>query len=740
MDEIVNLMEIRGNVENIIYRNEENGYCVASVVLDDGGETAIVGTMPFLGAAEYITARGNYVNHPEYGMQFAVEYLERALPKEAVGMYEYLASRAIKGIGPKTARLIVEEFGADTFDIIASQPEELVKIKGISREKAMDISYSFNQQNTMKMILDFLLKYELPLGFAAGLYQEYGEHAVKIIKDDPYLLCKERFDLSFDRADSVAADLGIEGDTPIRLRAAILYELTFNLQSGHVFIPRNKLIKIAAGLCGENEESVEQQLDWLCETGSVVEEIISDKRICYLQNYYSYENFVAQSVVRLAKMKLEKPKDLDKQCEKVQSGLSIFLNEEQKNAMTAPFENGISVITGGPGTGKTTAILGLIKLFEHYNMKITLAAPTGRAAKRVTELCGMEAKTIHRLLEGTYSKQEGIMRFKRNLENPLDTDVLIIDEGSMVDMKLAASVFYALKPHTRVVFVGDRDQLPPVGSGAFFSDIVESRYVYATRLSYVFRQGEGSKIVENAHCINSGIYPDLDLNRGDFYFAEVKSSKGATDNIVSLMCDRIPKAFGIDTSEIQVICPTRQMSCGTYSLNKLLQQRINPSKNKKNELKFGSVEFRTGDRVMQIKNNYDILWVKLDTGEVGSGIFNGDTGIITEIDKSSGVMKIVFDEREAAYSFDQLGQIEHAYAITVHKSQGSEYDAVIIPVFEMPERLRNRSILYTAVTRAKKLLILVGARDVVENMVDSNNKNKRYSALKTRIRYYYENS
>ena len=735
-----NLIEIRGTVTNIIYRNEENGYCVANVELDDGGETVIVGTMPFLGAAEYISAQGNYTNHSEYGMQFAVAVLDRKLPSELKGIYDYLSSRTVKGIGPKTARLIVDEFGDRTFYVLANEPEKLCVIKGITREKAMDMSYSFNQQNTMRLILDFLLRFELPLKLASSIYSEYGEHAIKILTDNPYLLCSERFEISFDKADEIAKKLDIGPQSAIRLRAALIYELTFNLQSGHVFIPEAKLLDITRMLCDGDYFRMRQELDYLYSTGDVVRDVVADKVISYLRNYHTYENFVAESIVRLSKMKLVKPADFDKICNEIQSNLSITLNDEQKEALSAPFEHGISVITGGPGTGKTTTIQGLIRLFEHYGMTIALAAPTGRAAKRMTELCGVESKTIHRLLEGTYSKKDGVMRFMRNLENPLDIDVLIVDEGSMVDMKLASSLFYALKHHTRVVFVGDKDQLPPVGSGTFFSDIVDSKYVHAIKLNYVFRQGNGSAIVENAHYINAGLYPDLSRNKGDFYFASVMTPKGATDNIVSLMAERIPRAFGIQPENIQVITPTRQMRCGTMSLNKMLQNVLNPMKGVSREIRFGSVVFRINDRVMQIKNNYDIVWVNPNTGEIGTGVFNGDTGIITAIDKSAGLMTVIFDDKEVNYSFDELNQIEHAYAITVHKSQGSEYDAVILPLFEVPERLMNRSILYTAITRAKKLLIIVGKEEYVNMMVDSNNKNRRYSALKTRIRYYYENT
>ena len=731
-------MEIKGVVSNIVYKNEENGYCVAGVELDDGGETVIVGTMPFLGVSEEIWAQGSYVNHPEYGMQFSVVVFERKMPSDLKGICDYLSSRVIKGIGPKTARQLVDTFGRETFDVIAHMPEKLTQIRGISREKAYEISDSFNRQNVMQMILNFLLQHQLPMAFAAGLYKEFGENAIKIISADPYVLCWERFGLDFHVADEVAKVLEIRDNDPVRLKAALVYELTFNLGSGHIFIPEDKLLEITHKLCGADFTELRREIDQLYENGELVRDTVAEKPVCYLRNYHGYEDFVAQSIVRLAKMVIQSPPDFDKVCKRVQANLSMTFAAEQIEALKAPFENALTVITGGPGTGKTTTILGLMELFDHYKMSVCLAAPTGRAAKRMTELCGREAKTLHRLLEAGYSREDGVMRFKRNLENPIETDILIIDEASMVDMKLAAAVFFALKHHTRVILVGDKDQLPPVGSGNFFKDLIESKYVPSVALTYIFRQGQDSRIVTNAHLINQGQYPDLATNKGDFYFAAVKSGQSATSNIVSLMCQRIPKTFGIPSSDIQVISPTRQMSCGTFALNRLLQNELNPSSAFVPEIRFGSVIFREGDRVMQIKNNYDVIWVKSDTGEAGSGIFNGDAGVITKLDKQGGMMVVLFDDsREAAYTLDELDQLEHAYAITVHKAQGSEYDAVILPLFEMPQRLANRSILYTAVTRAKKLLIIVGSPEVVAQMVDINSKNKRYGALKSRIRRYY---
>lgn len=732
------LLEIKGVVSNIVYKNEENGYCVAGVELEDGGETVIVGTMPFLGVSEEIWAQGSYVNHPEYGMQFSVVVFERKMPSDLKGICDYLSSRVIKGIGPKTARLIVDTFGRETFDVIAHMPEKLCQIRGISREKAGEISDSFNRQNVMQMILNFLLQHELPMFFAAGLYKEFGENAIQLISSDPYVLCWERFGLDFHRADEVAQNLGIRDNDPVRLQAALIYELTFNLGSGHTFIPEDKLLEITHRLCGAEFSELRAELVQLCDLGRVVRDTVAEKTVCYLRDYHGYEDFVAQSVVRLIKTTICSPPDFDKVGKAVQGSLSITFAPEQIAALKAPFEHALTVITGGPGTGKTTAILGLMDLFDHYKMSVCLAAPTGRAAKRMTELCGREAKTLHRLLEAGYSREDGIMRFKRNLENPIETDVLIIDEASMVDMKLAAAVFFALKHHTRVILVGDKDQLPPVGSGNFFKDLIESKYVPSVSLTHIFRQGHDSRIVTNAHCINQGQYPDLSANQGDFYFAAVKSGQSAVNNIVSLMCQRIPKTFGIASADIQVISPTRQMSCGTVALNRTLQQELNPSSAYVPEVRFGSALFREGDRVMQMKNNYDIIWVKPDTGEAGSGIFNGDAGVITKIDKQAGMLVIAFDDnREAAYSMEELDQLEHAYAITVHKAQGSEYDAVILPLFEMPNRLANRSILYTAVTRAKKLLIIVGTAEIVAQMVDTNSKNKRYGALKSRIRRYY---
>lgn len=738
MDEL-NVLKIDGVISNIIFKNEDNGYCVAAAQLIDGGEVVIVGTMPFLGESETISAVGNFINHPEYGSQFAISSYERTLPADLNGICTYLSSKTIKGIGPKTARQIVDLFGKDSFDVIANQPEKLCKIRGISLEKARDISASFAKQNIMRMVLEFLIRYHLPLYHGAGIYQSYGENSINILHSNPYVLCDEKYGLGFNTVDDIARELEILDESPVRIRAALLYELSFNLQSGHVFIPRDKLLEITNRLCGVSTELIEHELAELCELGDIVSDIVAEREMCYLSEYYKFESSIAGEIHRLAEMHLMCPPDFEKVFKKIQKDLNIEYAEKQAAALRAPFEYGICVITGGPGTGKTTAIQGLIKLFEHYKMDVLMAAPTGRAAKRITELCGVEAKTIHRLLEAKFSKDEGTMFFNRNNQNPLDTDVLIVDESSMIDMKLASSIFNALKPHTRIVFVGDKDQLPPVGAGTFFSDLVSSKHINSTILSYIFRQAGGSDIVSCAHMINAGEIPQLQKNTNDFFFSSASFSKFAIDTIVSLITQRIPKTFGIEKQDIQLITPTRQMSCGTVSLNNVLQDALNPPAAGKSEVRFGPVIFRDGDRVMQTRNNYDVLWVKPQTGEAGTGIFNGDCGNITHIDKKQGVLTINFEDRDADYSFDELGQIEHAYAITAHKAQGSEYEAVILPLFDVPERLQNRSILYTAVTRAKKLLIIVGKQDIVANMIASNNKNRRYGALKHRIRWEFEN-
>lgn len=725
--------KIEGVIDAVIYQNEENGYTVAKAVCPDGNEVTVVGIMPCLGAGEHISAEGVYTAHPQHGPQFQVSQYTRAMPEEEDGIFAYLSSHTVKGIGPKTAKAIVDRFGTDSFRILAEEPEQLTAIRGIPLDKAKGIQSAFLRLNAMRLLLEFLLRYQLPAYFAAPLSRMYGERALEFIQDDPYLLCGEEYGLEFERADRLAEEFGIDGENEKRLNAALLYVLTFNLQSGHTFLPEDKLLAVASRLVGMEEERMEYQLEELELNGRICSDVVAGHGVWYLDYVYRQERFVADEIHRLWELQLKAPRDLDRALERQEKKSGIEYAPEQRTAIKMCFTSALSLITGGPGTGKTTALLTLIDLLEEYGMKVLLAAPTGRAAKRMSQLCNREAKTLHRLLEVAFDTG-GRMAFQRKRENPLEGDVVIVDEASMLDLSLAASLLDALKPHTRLVLVGDADQLPPVGAGSLFSDLLACDALARVCLTQVFRQAQDSEIIVNAHCINQGQLPPLKRNTGDFYFSTALSSDQAIQTVVSLMTTRIPGYFGIETRDIQVICPSRQMACGTVSLNRLLQEALNPPKPGKKEAGFGNVVFRTGDRVMQVRNNYDMLWHKPETGEVGTGVYNGDTGEIVFLDPAARVLTVRFDDREAEYPFDQLGELEHAYAVTAHKSQGSEYEAVIIPVYAAPERLLSRNLLYTAVTRAKRLLVLVGREEMVAQMVATPNRNKRYCGLKSRVR------
>ena len=509
--------------------------------------------------------------------------------------------------------------------------------------------------------------------------------------------------------------------------------LSFNLQSGHTFLPEDKLLTVAASLIGMPEARMAEQLQELEAAGKVCRDVVAGHDVWYLSYIHRQERFVAEELYRLWQLPLRAPRDLEKAMDRQAKKRNMEYAPLQQEAIAMPFTAGISLITGGPGTGKTTALLTLIDLLEEYGMQVLLCAPTGRAAKRMSQLCQREAKTLHRLLEAGFD-ESGRMAFQRKRENPLDCDVVVVDEASMLDLALAAALLDALKPHTRLVLVGDADQLPPVGAGSLFSDLLACKGIARVCLTQVFRQAQDSEIILNAHLINAGEVPALRRNTGDFYFSSAASSDSAIQTVVSLMTHRIPNYFGIETGDIQVICPSRQMACGTVNLNKLLQEALNPPSANKKETNFGAATFREGDRVMQIRNNYDMLWQYADTGEVGTGIYNGDTGTIVALDPAARVLTVRFDDREAEYPFEQLGELEHAYAVTAHKSQGSEYEAVIIPVYAAPERLLSRNLLYTAVTRAKRLLVLVGREEMVRQMIDTPNRNRRYCGLKTRVR------
>ena len=724
---------MEGVIDSIIYKNEENGYTIARALLDDGGELTLVGTIPFLGAGEHISATGTVTLHPQHGPQFQVESYYREMPQTEEDIYAYLASRVVKGVGPKTAAQIVDRFGTESFEVLASRPEELAQIRGITLPRAREIQGEFLRLTALRLLLEYLTEHHLPTWYAAGLTAAYGDRAAAELERNPYILCREPDLLPFSQADALAAEAGIEGDSALRLEAGVLYVLSFNLQAGHTFLPRQKLLATAGQLLGREGDGLEPVLEALLDRKALRQETLLGLEAVYLAPVYDQEAFAAAQAARLVKMHLVPPPNLQKNLKKLEQESGLSYADKQREAICMPFSQGLTLVTGGPGTGKTTALMTMISLLETYGLKTLLAAPTGRAAKRMSQLSGREAKTIHRLLEPAFDKA-GNLYFTKSANDPLQGDVVIVDEASMLDLALASSLLEALPPHGRLVLVGDADQLPPVGAGSFFADLLAVERIPRVRLTEIFRQAQGSDIVLNAHAFDRGELPDLRKNTGDFFFSTAKSGESTVESVVSLMARRIPGHFGIPQGEIQVICPSRQGVCGTVNLNGRLQAALNPGGGDKGETLFGDTTFRLGDRVMQIRNNYDRVWKRLDPAETGAGVYNGDTGLITALDKNARLLTVRFDDREAQYSFDELGELELAYAVTAHKSQGSEYAAVIIPVYSAPQRLLSRNLLYTAVTRAKRLLVMVGREETVRQMVDNPNANRRYCALKARVR------
>jgi len=736
---------VSGVITAIIFKNEQNGYTVARARQPDDSEIVIVGVMPFLGCGEEIEASGVYQTHNQYGSQFQVQAYVRTMPQDLTGIYEYLASRAVKGVGPKTAQLIVDSFGREAFDILESHPEQLSSLKGITAQKAREIQASFLRQNAMARLIEFLSSYGLPVHQAAALSELLGPQAVEILRDNPFILCNPPFEVDFSAADRVARDLGFEETSPFRLDAALMYELSWNLQNGHTFIPRGKLLDATAQLCGGEIDTLETRLEVLTQQGRAVCERLGETEAVYQWQAHSQESFVARDIARLCSMKLVAAPSAGNLMAAIEAEQDMVYDPLQREAVLQCLSRGVSLITGGPGTGKTTALKACVRLLESVGLRVALAAPTGRAAKAMTALCGKEAKTIHRLLEAGFDER-GTMVFLRNPTNPLTADVVIVDEASMIDLFLAGSLLRAFKPHTRLVLVGDSDQLPPIGAGSFFGDLLA--VLPHVRLTEIFRQARGSDIVMNAHAVNRGEMPVLRKNDRDFFFVSTRSPDSTVSTLITLITERIPARFGIEQNDIQVICQSRQTLCGTVSLNQVLQQALNPPSNLKGEVRWGNVTFRAGDRVMQVRNNYDRIWRLVGAevseedaerepgsfGRLGTGIYNGDIGSILHVDRAGGILVVGFDDRESEYTLDQLDELEHAFAITTHKAQGSEYEAVLMPVFSAPQRLLSRNLLYTGITRAKRHLTMVGREGMVATMIENNRQNRRYGALRTRLR------
>ncbi len=734
MDQNEELIELSGTVSAIVYNNEENGYTVLRLAESGGTTETVVGCFPCAAVGEAIVVTGRWTSHPVHGRQFKSEFCQRLLPTALEDIYAYLAGGAVKGIGPATAMLIVKEFGEQSLKVIENEPEKLTKIRGISRSRAVQISKEFRRQAGMRRLVEFVCSFGLRPILAMRVYRYYGDKGLELLRENPYLLASEPIGGSFAEADLMAQELGIDAWSPMRICAAVLFELTHNAGNGHCFIPREKLAAVTAQMIGVETERADECVGQLIENSQLVCEEIAGCRACYLPQLYRAEKNAAERLASMAGRQYPDSLDLSALLRSLEDEQQIRYAPQQREVLSLALRHQLVALTGGPGTGKTTSVRALLAMFDRLGMKTLLTAPTGRAAKRMTELTGHEASTVHRLLEAKLSDDDKSVVFARNAGNRLDCDAVILDESSMVDILLMDALLEAMPADARLVMVGDADQLPSVGPGNVFSAIIRSQVVPLVRLTEIFRQKADSRIIRNAHMINRGEHPNLSENAGDFFRLKRLEGGSAVDTAIELCASRLPERMHIPAEEIQVLSPTRKGELGTVSLNKRLQQALNPRDGKKREKEFGETVFRENDRVMQIKNNYDILWQTADGKAQGSGIFNGDIGRILRIDPDAELLTVDFDGRIASYGFDSLLELEHAWAMTVHKSQGSEYRAVILVLAPGAQALMSRDVLYTAVTRARELLILVGDDRIAYQMIDSFRQAKRYSALRVRLR------
>ena len=724
---------IEGTVESVIYQNQENGYTVLRLDGGEGQTLTVVGCMPGVAPGEGIAVEGTWTRHASYGEQFKAEAVERRTPAGTKAIFDYLSSGAVKGIGAATARRMVEEFGEETLTVLEEHPERLTQIRGITRKKALAMGENFRLQMGMRRLLEFLGEHEVPLQLAMPLYRKYGDRALEIIRGNPYLLVDGELGVEFSTADKLALSMGMEGDDPQRIEAGLLFELAHNLDNGHAFLPRRKLLPATAQLIeleGETE-ALEDALEALLERGEVIQESVAGEEAVYLHDLCEAEQYVAWRITEMARGELTVPRGLDRLIDWLQSDQGITYAPQQRQAVMLAAQRQVMLLTGGPGTGKTTSLRGVLALFEELGLETALAAPTGRAAKRLGELCGAEGYTIHRLLETQYDPHSGRLVFAHDEEDPLKADAVIVDETSMVDIVLMRGLLSALRPDCRLILVGDPDQLPSVGAGNLFSDLIRSGVVPMVRLTEIFRQAAESAIVRNAHGVNRGELPDLKDREHDFFFLRRKDPARAAETIVELIQTRLPNNMGIPADQIQVLSPTRKRVAGTASLNRAIQEAVNPPSPDRPERRFGEYVFRQGDRVMQVRNNYDVVWK--DGLTSGMGIFNGDIGRIIRVDNREQTLTVDFEGRQVEYTPDMLVELEPAYAITVHKAQGSEYRAVVLSVSEGPSVLLTRGVLYTAITRARELLILVGDEEVVAAMTANDRQQRRYSGLRWRL-------
>ena len=724
---------LQGTIAAVVYQNYDNGYSVLRLSLDNGQTATVVGTIPLPCMGERLMVTGKWATHSSYGKQFEAEFLERMMPQSASEILTYLSGRVIKGIGPRIAARIVQHFGDDTLRVMEREPERLAEISGISDKRAQEIGEEFRLQVGMRSLLEFFALHHLSAELAVKTYKLYGEAAMDMLYDDPYLLTEEGLEAPFGAVDRFAIDLGFAGDDPRRVKAGLFFELRYNLTAGHSFLPEEKLVGATAMLLSVETEVTHAALERLLQSEQLVRAELAGITVIYLPALFEVERYCTRRLQEFAGCHFPKSAFFGRMVKTAAQSSGFTYSAEQAQAIEDAATTGLLLVTGGPGTGKTTIVNGILSLYDQMGLSCVLAAPTGRAAKRLTEVTGQDASTIHRLLGAGIDPHTGELFFSKNEEDPLKADAVIVDEMSMVDILLLHSLLRAIPQRARLILVGDPDQLPPVGPGFPFSDMLRAKTLPTVRLTEIFRQAQESLIVMNAHSVNAGTMPELRNRKSDFFFLPCRSEEEVAQTIQGLCQTRLPKNMGIPAGEIQVLSPTKKGGAGTVHLNKILQASLNPPSADKKEKAFGEILFREGDRVMQVKNNYDILWRKADSSVIGAGIFNGDVGIIQSIDMNLEIVTILFDDRIAEYDFTQLIELEPAYAMTVHKSQGSEYRAVVLSAWNASPYLLSRSILYTAITRARELLIVVGREDTIAQMVANAKVGRRYTGLKLRL-------
>lgn len=723
------LLELTGSVENIIYHNEKNQYSV--IELESGDElVTAVGVFPYVSEGEEVKLYGVWTNHPTFGRQFKASAFEKSAPRTTTAILRYLSGGAVKGIGAATARRIVEAFGENTISVIENEPTRLAQIRGISLEKAMKISEEVRRVYGIRELMLFLGEYGIKPEQTVRVWKAFGSGSKEIISEDPYVLCDDSIGVEFGTADGIAQKLEKAPDSEVRVKAGILYILRHNFVSGgHTCLPKEKLVPVSAKMLSVDENTVLDCLGKLSDTFDVVLREVDGREFAFLAKAYHAERFCAERLALMLRCPAQAIDGADEDIERIEREDGIEYAEKQKDAIRAALQKGLLILTGGPGTGKTTTLNAIIRLLKEKGEKVLLAAPTGRAAKRMSEVTGEEAKTIHRLLKVDWDENDNPI-FTKNESDPLECDTVVIDELSMVDVSVFEGVLHALPLGCRLVLVGDSDQLPSVGAGNVLGDLIASGCFPTIELKEIFRQSMQSLIVTSAHRIVEGNMPELGIRDNDFFFMSRTNAESLCETVKELCVRRLPNTYGFSpVTDIQVLCPSRKGEAGTMNLNRILRDAVNPVDGKKKQQEIYGTVYREGDKVMQIKNDYELPWEKAD-GSVGQGVFNGDMGVIKEIDRAAGIIRVVMDDRIISYDADKAGtELEHAYAVTVHKSQGNEFPAVIIPLFRCTPKLCYRNLLYTGVTRAKKLLILIGQRDVIVRMVENDSKTKRFTGL-----------